>query len=159
MFTICVFRRYGILAPVMIFLLGCLLELLVEKKHPGEDYYATHMWTIGLTFTLSGLFLTVFVWIMAPPQQSHSSSQGDYAALDLDLPTAGGSLLPKTDTASTRFLLEALPTKDDLYQFAVTPSEADMFCYIPMNWCALGVLGTGVLLMLVDAIKCGVSLL
>ena len=158
MFTICVFRRYGILAPVVIFLLGCLVELLVEKKHPGEDYCATHLWTFGLTFTLSGLFLTIFVWIMAPPDQSNMSSQGNYASLDLDLPTAGGSLLPKVETASTRFL-EALPTKDELYQFAVTPSEADMFCYIPMNWCALGVLSTGVLLMLVDGIKYGVSLL
>ena len=155
MLTFCVFRRYGILAPGTLLLLGCLMEYLVNKKHPDDDsYYSTHLWTIGLTFTLTGLLLTAFVYVMAPPhgRNSSTSSASEYTPLDLDMPSVGGSLLPKAETASSRFM-KMLPTKEDLYDFAVTPSDTDMFCYVPMNWCALGILGFGIVLLVADGVK------
>ena len=136
MIGFCVFRRYGILAPVMVLLVGCLLEFTVDRNL-GQGYYASHLWTVGLDLIVSGLLVGLFVWFVAP--SSSSSSGQAYQGL------------PKTsaDVESSQVMARDEITLRD---FVTVPSQTDHFCYIPLNWLALGLVGVGVLLVLADLV-------
>lgn len=144
MFAFCVFRRYGILAPIVVLLVGCLVELSVNKGMNQDGYYSSHPWAIGLNFVISGVLLSIFVWIIAPPHTSATSVS--YAPVDLE------NVMPKTNNGAAERNLE-WPTKDSLYEFATTPCEADQFCYLPMNFVAFGITGLGVLLVMMDIFR------
>mmetsp|Transcript_7701 Transcript_7701/g.13960 ORF Transcript_7701/g.13960 Transcript_7701/m.13960 type:complete len:154 (+) Transcript_7701:68-529(+) len=144
----CIFRRYGILAPVIVLLVGYAIELSLDKWL-GEGYFSNHWWAIGANLILSGLIMSIFTWIMGPP--SSSANGPAYTAVDLENNNNDEGLLAKADGTTTTGI--TWPDRDALYEFVTTPSEIDMFCYVPMNWCALGLMGLGVMFVTIDALK------
>mmetsp|Transcript_27411 Transcript_27411/g.57200 ORF Transcript_27411/g.57200 Transcript_27411/m.57200 type:complete len:155 (-) Transcript_27411:210-674(-) len=150
-----IFRRYGILVPIIVVLVGLAIELSLDKWL-GKGYYSNHWWAGGMNLISSGLIMSIFTWIMGPPSSS-TNNGAVYAALDLENNNNGEGLLPKANTTTTAGI--TWPDKDSLYEFVTTPSEIDMFCYVPMNWCALGLMGLGVITVTIDALKFVASLI
>lgn len=129
MFTICVFRRYGIAVPILFFLIGLLLQIIVDRKN---GYYTNHLWTLGLNLLVTGILTGILSCLVDPPPSSSTSSGNDYSYLslrELDLEDV------KRDV------------KGSLEHFLVDENEEDMFCYVPLNRCAMGLMATGIVMV------------
>jgi len=66
MFAICVFRRFGLAVPISFVVIGCLLEVTLDKKH-GGGYYSSHLWALGLNLLLTGIITAIISCIVNPP--------------------------------------------------------------------------------------------
>jgi hypothetical protein len=130
MFAFFVSRRYGVAVPVVLFLVVWLIELLVDHKL-GSGYFSSHFWSIGLSLFLSGVILTVMAVLIDDEhvytKNNNNNNHGGYS-----------SLLVEGDMETGRYCL---------HNFVKEPSQTDMFCYVPFNYCALALLGGGVLIM------------
>lgn len=146
MIAVCRFRGWGILAPIIVLLVGCFVEYTVNKifqKQGEPEYYSSHSWAIGVNLTLSGFLIAIFVWIVAPP----------HIAVYQELPVTTPAMAATTkDDRTSNYHLE-WPTQETLYQFATTPSQTDQFCCTPMNWLGEGLMGLGIFLILLDGVR------
>ena len=124
MITFCVFRRYGIAVPVVLFLVGLLIQTILDHKY-GSGYYTSHFWSTGLSLFLSGLILTTMAYLL---DDENTYGQSGYSLVKGDVEDA----------------------RDCVEKFISSPSQADMFCYIPFNYCAVAMMGVGVLVMLLQ---------
>ena len=80
MFAICVFRRFGLAVPITFFVVGLILEILVDRKR-GGGYYTNHLWTIGLNVLVTGILTGILACVVNPPP----TSSGYSSLRDLDL--------------------------------------------------------------------------
>lgn len=134
MFAVCVFRRFGLSVPVTLFLVGLLLESTLDKKY-GSGYFTSHLWAIGLNLLLSGIITGVISCIVDPPDAGGSSA--GYSPLDIsDI----GDKIEEVGSSA----------RDSLEHFITEPSEEDMFCYVPLNWCSLALSILGIIFICVD---------
>jgi hypothetical protein len=131
MFAFFVFRRYGLAVPVVLFLVAFVMETILDNKY-GHGYYYNHFWSIGLSIFLSGVLLTVIAILVDEQNATSDSRGGGYTSLvkgvlegDVEIGNRFENLVPE-------------------------PSEQDMFCYIPFNYCALALIGLGILTMLLQ---------
>ena len=124
MFAVCVYRRYGLLVPVVLFVVALLMELAVDHSQ-GKGYYGSHYWTIGLSVFLTGILLGVAAYQV---DDTNTYKQDGYSLLDGDLELGNLSL------------------------FVTEPQDSDMFFYVPLNWCAIALTGLGVVLMFMELV-------
>jgi hypothetical protein len=124
MITFCVFRRYGIAVPVVVFVVGLLLQTILDHKY-GSGYYSSHFWSTGLSLFLSGVILTTMAYLL---DDEKTYGQSEYTLVKGDVEVA----------------------RDCVESFINSPSQADMFCYIPFNYCARAITGVGILVMLLQ---------
>jgi hypothetical protein len=124
MISIFVFRRYGLAVPVTWFLVGWLLQTIIDQKY-GSDYYTSHFWTVGLSFFLSGVLLTVMAYLV---DDENTYKQDGYSLADV----------------------KDIEVGNCVQNFVNSPSQSDIFCYVPFNYCALLFMGVGVLVMLLQ---------
>ena len=79
---------------------------------------------------LSGLLVGLLVWFVAPPTTDQA-----YEAV---------GELPKTTMDQPQVMArEQISLRD----FVTVPSQTDHFCYLPLNWCAVGLVGLGAIIM------------
>lgn len=139
MLALFIFRRYGFIAPLTVLLTGATMQFAVDQKY-GADYFLEHFWSIGLCLFISGLITGTIVYNWLDPPSW--SSRGAYSTLD------STGFLPKT----TQDVVEAMSCDncwDSAREFVSEPSEQDHFCYVPLNWCAVGLVGLGTVLFTV----------
>ena len=138
MFTFFVFRRYGIAVPVVLFLVAFLMETILDNKY-GTGYYYNHFWSIGLSIFLSGILLTTIAFLVDEQNSTSYSRNG----------TSGSGRY----TSLVKGVVEGdVEIGNCLENFVTEPSEQDMFCYIPFNYCALALVGLGILTMLLQVL-------
>ena len=141
MFFLFLFRRFGILVPVIFFVTSFLLETLLDHKY-GAGFYFSHVWAIGLDFLLVGILLSVAVCWVSPLPTRHSYYSHVGGDEESALSTIKGYIETTAEMSNDRF--------QDLF---LEPSEEDTFCYVPMNWCAMGLVGLGLLFMAYDGVQ------
>uniref|UniRef100_A0A7S4K2M8 Uncharacterized protein n=1 Tax=Odontella aurita TaxID=265563 RepID=A0A7S4K2M8_9STRA len=149
MFTFFVFRRYGVLVPVLLLLVGYLVETLADKQF-GAGYYSNHLWAIGLDLLITGTIVGVVAYIVG----DHSlNTEGNcclptYLPLDMDDDKDSPLLNSDLTTRGSNFLERC---SSCLQTFIEEPSEKDHFCFVPMNWCALAMSALGLMFVTVGA--------
>ena len=122
MISICVFRRYGIAVPILLIAIGFLLEKWMNAKH-GDGYYTSTTWPIGINLLASGILTGLLSCIVDPA----SSNDYVYSAIrDGDIEDIKQNL------------------GDTFDKFVYEETSEDMFCYIPLNRCALGLMVSGI---------------
>jgi len=136
MFAICVFRRFGLAVPISFVVIGCLLEVTLDKKH-GGGYYSSHLWALGLNLLLTGIITAIISCIVNPP----STTSGGYSSL-LDLSDGVGEKVQEVGN----------DMRESLEHFLTESSEEDMFCHIPLNRCSLVLIALGILFLGMDPI-------
>ncbi|CAB9529326.1 expressed unknown protein [Seminavis robusta] len=124
MFAICVYRRFGLAVPIVLFVVALLMELTIDHSW-GKGYYESHFWSIGLSVLISGIIVAAVAYHV---DDDNKFNQEGYSLLDGDLELGNFGL------------------------FLTEPQESDMFCFVPLNWCALALIGMGVILMLLQLI-------
>ena len=134
MFALLLFQRYGIAVPILVFVSTLLMETVLDA-HYGPGYYSRHAWVTGVALVFSGGALAALVWAIAPPSDMEPARYGLLRDVEL------GQYYDHTET-----------TKAKLKNFVLQPSGTDHFCYFPLNWCALVLLGVGALLVVYGAL-------
>ena len=129
MFFICVFRRFGIAVPMLLFFIGLVLDILVDRNR-GEGYYFNHVWTVGLGLLLTGIFAGIINCLVDPPPDGYV-----YSSLqEIDLESA------KKDV------------RGSLERFVVEGNRNDTFFFVPLNRWALALIVVGFIMMVVDLV-------
>ena len=128
-----VFRRYGLAVPISIFVIGLLLQTILDKQH-GGGYYASHLWAIGLNLLLSGIVTGIISCIVECPP---STGGGSYS-----------SLLNIGDGFSEKVSEVGNDLGEHLDHFFTGASEDDAFCYVPLNRCAMALMAVGSVLII-----------
>jgi len=111
--------------------------MALDRKN-GNGFYTDHLWAIGLNFLLSGIITGIICCIVDPPNSAESMS-GNYTSL-LNLDEGIGGKMQEAGSS----------VKETVEHFIREPSEADMFCYIPLNYCSLSLSALGAGLIAVD---------
>lgn len=125
MLSFCVFRRYGLAVPVLFFAIGFILDRSLNAKY-GPGYYSSHMWPMGANLLVTGILTGILACLVDPPP----SNDYAYSALrDMDVEDINKNI------------------KDSLEHFVYDETEEDMFCYVPLNRCALALLAIGILFL------------
>lgn len=133
MISFCVFRRYGLAVPVLFFAMGLLLAFIVDKKH-GEGYARNHLWTIGLNLLITGILTGIVSCFVNPPA------------------TSSGQYLPILQEGKPDLQRMRREVHERLQHFVKDESDEDMFCYIPLNRCAMGLMALGIIMILMASI-------
>lgn len=139
MLALLFFRRYGFVAPLSVIATGALLQLVLDAKY-GTDYFVEHFWALGLCLLTSGMVTGAVVYLVDPPTSSSGGGGGGGLYANLDT----GAFLPKATQDVRESCAGCFGTARD---FVAQPSEDDHFCYVPLNWCAAGLVGLGTLLV------------
>eukprot|EP01083_Nonionella_stella_P131811 400709_1 len=119
MLSFCVFRRFGLAVIINVLVIGCILELALDKEK-GSGYYSDHLWAIGLNMFLSGIVTAIICFVTDRPA-----------------PT-GGAHSPLLDIGEFGFSEKGQEAGGDTFRshldhFLWGSSEIDMFCYVPLN--------------------------
>ena len=126
MLSFCVFRRYGIVVPILFFLIGFILDRSSSAKYGESHYYFTSYSLIGINLLVTGVLTALVACVVDPPP----SNDYVYSAIrDLDVEDISRNV------------------KDSLEHFVYDETEEDMFCYVPLNRCALALVAIGILLI------------
>jgi hypothetical protein len=131
MLSLCVFRRYGLAVPVLFFIIGFILERWLNA-HSYDDDSSSHLGSLGLTLFLTGSMTGILACIVDPPPTSN-----DYAY----------SAIRDGDLEDIRKNVQ-----DSWEHFVYDETSEDMFCYLPLNRCAMCLMGVGILVLLVSFI-------
>ena len=154
MIGIFVFQRYGVIVPIALLAMGLLVEYVVDNKF-GDGYYGSsgnHIWTFGVVLTLSGVIISLMAYYVDDNRRNRDSSDGlpSYDSLLLD---DGGDGSSNNNSKLNWFNPTTTTTmKENIRDFIMEPSTNDHFCYVPMNYCGLGLLGCGIVLIFVGLV-------
>lgn len=127
MFTIFVFRRYGLAVPVAFFLVGLLLQVGLNKTGAADG-----LWVVGVDLFLTGVICAAIS--CAVTDNAPSTTAAYKSLLEGDMEEAGSDC------------------RDSLEHFCTDDSSEDMFCYIPLNRCSVALMALGFAFIGVDLI-------
>lgn len=144
MISFCVFRRYGLSVPLTVLAVGYLMEWLVDRSHES-GYYSSHFWPLGVSLLVSGIIVGLVSCVLSSPTNTNGvGSSTTYSSLLVD---SGNG-----DYDATSKLKEiGSDVQERLEHFVFEDnSDNDMFCYVPLNRCALALMGLGIGFMVME---------
>ena len=158
MIGIFVFQRYGVIVPIALLAMGLLVEYVVDNKF-GDGYYGSsgnHIWTFGVVLTLSGIIISLMAYYVDDNRRNRDGLPS-YDSLLLDdggnSDGSGSNNNSKLNWFNPTFTTSTTTTmKENIRDFVMEPSTNDHFCYVPMNYCGLGLLGCGIVLIFVGLV-------
>ena len=154
MIGIFVFQRYGVIVPIALLAMGLLVEYIVDNKF-GDGYYggSNHIWTFGVVLTLSGIIISLMAYYVDDNRRNRDGLPSYDSLLLDDGGDGSNNSNSKLNWFNPTFTTSTTTTmKENIRDFIMEPSTNDHFCYVPMNYCGLGLLGCGVLLIFVGLV-------
>ena len=160
MIGIFVFQRYGLVVPIALLAMGLVVEYIVDNKF-GDGYYGSsnHIWTFGVWLILSGIIVSLIAYYVDDDGRNRDGSSDGSGLPSYD------SLLEETDGNGegnnsnnisklncfnpTTSMTMSTTMKENMRDFIMEPSTKDQFCYVPMNYCGLALIGCGVFVTLI----------
>lgn len=139
MFSLFVFRRFGLSVPITLMIVGFVINMILDNKY-GNGYYNNKIWPLGLTLLLTGIITGIISCIVDGPSSDSSSvfsRSGTYSLLDLEdigekIGDAGSSL------------------RDTAENYIYGTSEESTFCYVPLNRCSMGLIACGLIIIIIS---------
>jgi hypothetical protein len=152
---ICISRRYGIVVPAILTLALVTMNYGIGSQQ-GDDYYFSHLWLVGLTLVFCGLLIGLITYIVTPVQPRASDVDVDTSPSVTD-PSLSITSLSKMDieaedgtTSSTLTRAFNEDQKNHARRLLTEADKTNMFCFVPMNVCAIVITVVGLLIFVVD---------